>query len=514
MTPRAEGRRSFDRSTALKSNAVLSGPIAPFEIWRIIFAHLFDDLDDSRQIALRQARAEGKLITPVLSDLNARFNIFKRLWVSKYWYSIALEVFFEDLQAETAESVKGTSLSGILDTITSHRHLGLAVLRISMSFPRFRETEGGLKKQLPHMIVPGYEDDAEKLQSAQSQCQRIEVERNRYMPSITMQAAHWRRWQTSCASILRLCPSIRTATISFTSSFASAYRNNYRSLFAPPDLRIESILEGLRVSTNLRQLHLEDPSPLEEYGPSLKCWARLKSVFIHLSSRFPQISQLPETAFCPPADLEEFQLHDYSDGVHHWPLKSAITECTDLKVLDLGVAELAHANTAFAIGYLVTEYQSTLTHLTLRRLNNELPRGAVVSFGHIFESSPSRPPRFRRLEFPHLRVLRIDATEDVSFLGSFDAHELAEVKVRQFIWSFPMDAISPEASRIRKEWIKSKLSVPALGRLRSLTVTMERAGVVKEVCEEMGIAFYGGNPIEDIPQAPFDAVDADGIPTW
>lgn len=83
-----------------------TGPMLPFDIFRAIFLHLFDDLDLPRQRAAERAKREVQLCWKI-SDLYARLLVFRSLWVSKYWYTLARDVFYEDLNVETASSLQG-----------------------------------------------------------------------------------------------------------------------------------------------------------------------------------------------------------------------------------------------------------------------------------------------------------------------------------------------------------------------------------------------------------------------
>lgn len=84
----------------------ITGPVIPFELWRFIFLDLFADLDVVRRSAMEAAR-KAKRVAQVLSNLHARYLVFQGLWVCKYWYAIARDVFFENLEAETAQSLQG-----------------------------------------------------------------------------------------------------------------------------------------------------------------------------------------------------------------------------------------------------------------------------------------------------------------------------------------------------------------------------------------------------------------------
>ncbi|KAG8872325.1 hypothetical protein FRB97_007767 [Tulasnella sp. 331] len=461
------------------TSKIVTGPNLPFETWRAIFLLLFED----PRAAV--AALEPQEITYVLSSLHQRLIVFKLLWVSKYWYNNARDVFFEELQAETADSLRG-----ILEALTKNTGLAGAVRRITMSFPAFRDTESQPRKAR-QVVQPA--NTVDNKSPAMRAWVRSRNARLLYRPSETMQATHWLRWHGLCSSILIKCTSIQSIHLTFTSNYRNQNPNpnqipfrsgrNYETLFAPPDLRNDAILNGLRVSTNLRSLHFVDPSPLEAYGPGLQSWSKLKVASIVLSSGFSEIKRLPETTFYPPTALEHLQLHDHQ-STSPWPLESDMARCTNLKVLDLGVITLEHAETKMAIGFLVASYQNTLTSLTLVDLSAEeidtSRSGITLSFEAVFVDQPSR------LKFPCLEKLILrDSAVCHKVFASFDAHELEEVEVGM------IDYPAHDESRVTEvNYWRSRLSVPSLGRVRVLKVRRVRTATkdsLPSACEALGI---------------------------
>jgi len=214
---------------------------------------------------------------------------------------------------------------------------------------------------------------------------------------------------------------------------------------------------------------------------------------ITLSTHFTEISKLPETVFYPPRDLEVLRIHDHSEGTHHWPLESDIARCTDLKVLDLGISALEQPNTIAAVGFLIFSYQATLTDLTLGRLWSRFRHGppgvdGVHSFSPIFQGYADRPP-YDKLSFPNLITLRLISTETVTVFAAFDAPQLMAVEVGAFSGDGPTTA--PEGDEGWEAWWQSKLSVPTLGRLK--TLKMRRGGeheqFISRACHTLGIEF-------------------------
>ena len=349
---------------------------------------------------------------------------------------------------------------------------------MSLSFPTFRDTESDPRRPRPCRIHPDLETTHPQHRHITLKVQILENRRYAYSPSKTQQRSHWQKWQGLCAEILNQCSSLQDVGITFTSDFTAQLspRNarDYRTLFGRPDLNIGGILNGLRACKNLRRLHFIDPSPLEEYGPSLQSWTRLQSASIALSSAFTEIAKLPETAFCPPRDLEELSIHDQSDGTYPWPLESDITRCIDLKVLDLGIASLKQPNTVIAIGFLVHSYQNTLTELCLRRFqasfHHPTTEGAVTCFTDIFESFSSKEP-FQRLSFPQLQTLRIMSHEPVDLFASFEARQLTQVHLGSLRGNPPITDDEDDSSTAAKEYWKRKLSVPSLGKVKTLTLS-------------------------------------------
>ncbi|KIO25762.1 hypothetical protein M407DRAFT_24919, partial [Tulasnella calospora MUT 4182] len=332
----------------------ITGPVIPFEIWRFIFLDLFADLDVARRSAMEAAR-NAKQLAHVPSNLHARYLVFQGLWVCKYWFAIARDVFFENLEAETAQS-----LHGIRKAFADNRHLAEAVLKITMSFPTFRDTESEPRRPIKLQVPDGLPQEDPTTQALVRQLAIYEPTRLRYRPSDTQQRVHWQRWQALCSEILHRCTSLQEIDIVFTLDYSTQnhsypYRD-YRSLWGKPDLGIQGIMNALLSCKNLRRLDFVDPSPLEEYGPGLQGWEKLKAASITLSSNFTEISKLPTTAFCPPRDLESLRILDQSSGEYHWPLESDIARCKDLKVLHLGLVSMKHRETTLAVGFLLFSY--------------------------------------------------------------------------------------------------------------------------------------------------------------
>ncbi|KAG8979657.1 hypothetical protein FRB94_011378 [Tulasnella sp. JGI-2019a] len=460
------------------TNEVVSGPNLPFETWRAIFLYLFDDPE-----APTTTGPQG--VTYALSFLHRRLLIFRLLWVSKYWYNNARDVFFEDLSAETADSLRG-----IQDALMRSPGVAGAVRRITMSFPIFRDTESQPRK--PREILQPA-DTPDNTVAGWAWNKNLHARAN-YHPSETMQATHWLRWHGLCSAILIKCTSLRSVKITFTSNYAaqSNARNgrNYKSLFGAPDLRNDAILNGLHASTNLRELHFIDPTPLEAYGPGLALWAKLKTASVILSPGFSEIGRLPETTFCPPKALEYLQLHDHQ-STKPWPLESDMARCTDLKALDLGVMGLDHAETKMAIGFLVASYQNTLTTLTLTDLSGvgRSQRMGLLSFEVIFTDQPAR------LKFPCLeRLILRDASVCHSLFAAFEAHELTEVEVGVIDY-LPLD----ETRVAEVDYWRNRLSVPSLGRVKVLKVRRLRGSTKQSLpsaCKALGITIEVIQPSE------------------
>lgn len=368
---------------------------------------------------------------------------------------------------------------GVLSALTKNPAIAGAVRTITLSFPAFRNTESQPPK--PREVQRPADKTDKKSPSFRAYVSNHNA-RESYRPSETMQATHWLRWQGLCGNILTKCTSLQSIQITFTSNFtAQHYRNartgrRYETLFGAPDLENEAILSGLRASTNLRELHFTDPSPLEAYGPGLQSWSKLRSATIILSSQFSEISKLPETAFCPPKALEQLRLHDHQSS-QPWPLKSDMAQCTDLKVLDLGVSSVKEADTRMAIGYLISSYQGTLTELTLTFLNRS---DSEPSFEALFADQPTR------LRFPYLQTLRLkNATTLYTLFAAFDASELIEMELGKLNYLAKDETAAKDA-----EFWRAKLSVTSLGRLKVLRVKRLRTSTkdsLPAACEAMGI---------------------------
>ncbi|KAG9016623.1 hypothetical protein FRB90_002784 [Tulasnella sp. 427] len=385
---------------------------------------------------------------------------------------------------------------GIRKAFVDNRQVAEAVLKITMSFPTFRDTESDPRRPLKLQVPDGLPKDDPETQNLSRQAAISEGKRLRYRPSDTQQRSHWQRWQALCSEILHRCSSLQDIEIIFTSDYSTQNlaRNarDYRSLFGKPDLGNQGIMKALLACKNLRGLNFVDPSPLEEYGPGLQGWERLKSASITLSSNFTEIAKLSTTAFCPPRDLECLKILDRSSGNHHWPLESDIARCKDLKVLHLGIASLRHRETSLAIGFLLYSYQSSLVELTLSRFPSTIDHNQGQTFVSIFESFSNVQP-WQPLVFPHLRKLDLDSTEPISIFSTFAAHELKDVRVH-LLTSTPAQFQHETGDRLgaRTEYWKAKLSVPSLGRLKFLRlriVNPSEQPAIAAACQTLGVSF-------------------------
>lgn len=298
-----------------------------------------------------------------------------------------------------------------------------------------------------------------------------------------------------------MCSSLSEVNIAFTSSnvyrgYISA-RTDYRSFFAPPDLTNERILTGLLCSPNLRKLHLKDPTPLEQYGPAIASWSRLKDMSITLTRTF---DELKDTAFIPPKSLVSFRFHDSSSGSIPWPLASDLARCTNLQVLDLGVTTLTNEQTARAIGFLCAAYQHSLRELTLKII---VGRGESnhPSFQNILESHP--PLHFQRLE----RLRLLGAGYDTSVFSSFKTETLTYLEVG---WLY----LEPFTGTREDKWSKG-LGYSSLRLLKQLVIDEDdpdhlRKEALHAVCERLGIQLEIGRAprVEEleIEGGPFDAL--------
>ncbi|KAG9050558.1 hypothetical protein FS837_004415 [Tulasnella sp. UAMH 9824] len=474
----------------------ITGPVIPFEIWRFIFLDLFADLDVVRRSAMEAAR-NARRVAPVLSNLNARYLVFQGLWVCKYWYAIARDVFFENIEAETAQS-----LLGLRKAFGDNRHLAEAVLKITMSFPTFRDTESDPRRPLKVQVPDGLPPEDPATVALTRQVAVAEAKRLRYRPSDTQQRVHWQRWQALCSEILHRCTGLQEIDIVFTLDYTTQNlaRNSrdYRSLWGKPDLGNQGIMNGLLACKNLRRLDFVDPSPLEEYGPGLQGWEKLKSASITLSSNFTEISKLPTTAFCPPRDLESLRILDHSAGMYHWPLESDIARCKDLKVLHLGLVSMQQRETTLAVGFLLFSYQSSLIELTLSRMPSIHSRRQEHAFAPIFESFSNVAP-WQPLVFPRLQKLDLDSAEPISIFTSFSAHELRDLRVHLLTRDHSPSALAAASfgataanSDVKTEYWKAKLSVPSLGRLKSLRLSVVdpfEQPAIAAACEALGVSF-------------------------
>jgi hypothetical protein len=246
----------------------------PFEIWRAIFTSVFSV---STAISHPESPFEW-------SPLNARLHTFRNLaLVRRIWHAIARDVFFEDLQAETEQS-----LHGIVNACTQNRQLARAITKLSLSFWEFRCSASSPRRpRLPKQDMG--QTDEEGTPTANFAPQTDHGWRT-YQPSVTMQSTHWLRWHGLSQSLLNSASSLSTISIDFTSDYKTAGRRSYHALFPEPDLHVESILNGLLACSNIRHLNLVDPSPLSEFGEALASWTRLKELSITLTPACPQIA--------------------------------------------------------------------------------------------------------------------------------------------------------------------------------------------------------------------------------
>ncbi|KAG8962278.1 hypothetical protein FRC03_004390 [Tulasnella sp. 419] len=450
------------------STEVITGPKLPFETWRIILLDVF--------------RARTVISHPPneiyeISPLQARLNTFRSLITCKYWYEFARDIFFEKLQAETV-----ASLEGILKCIMMDRHLARCVSKISMSFPVFRDTASNPSRpRKPRRLTREEAADSNSDLAMNYNIRSRDYEY--YRPSETMQGQQWAKWHGLCANILSQCTSLSCVSIIFTSNFTAQYRNrrmggDYRRLFAPPNLDNKAILSGLQASTNLRSLHLTDPTPLADYGPSLKSWRRLKECSITVTPFFTEIKELSDTAFCPPRHLESFRFLDNADLDHEWPLASELTMCTDLKKLELGLEKELQPGkqTYMAIGFLIQSYQHTLATLVLR--SGRHSSSFITLFENLAESD-------QKLHFPHLSTLLLPTSGCTlsTLVRLFTVEQLETLGLSELL----DDVYSVDSHEAEHYW-KTILNKPMLSRLRSFKTKVNRLPPsFEQACQSMGI---------------------------
>lgn len=389
----------------------------------------------------------------------------------------ARDVFFEDLEALTADALKG-----IIRTFQNDRSLALVVSRISFCFWEFRCTASMPRR--PRRLRPTVESPVEGGPSSLIPDWKTIHRRDamRYQPSNTSQGSHWTRWQADVGQILAMCTSLSEVSIISTNHQPSNVylRRDYRAWFPPPDLTNEGVLNGLLHSTNLQSLYLVDPTPLEQYGPSLASWGRLKHLTINITRTF---EDLQTTAFIPPKSLVSFRFHDRSPGIIPWPLASDLARCDNLQVLDLGVACLRGPeaeSTCNAIGYLCKAYQHSLRELTLVLVSSH---GPVTTLQDILVSvSP--------LHFKKLQRLRLPVSPyDTSLFSCFNADQLTYVEVGWLM-------LEPTTGSREEKWSRA-LSHSSLRMLQELVINQDdpdglRKEALSAVCERLGITLSFG----------------------
>jgi hypothetical protein len=406
----------------------------------------------------------------------------------------ARDVFFEELEAFTAEALKGI----VRILLQSERSLALAVSRISFSFEEFRCTASSPRR--PRPLIPPEELDVDE-DTAREHFESIQTKRHqeafkRYQPSGTAHAAHWARWQADVGQILAMCTSLSEVRI--YSTHPGYYPRRYHARFPSPDMTNDSVLNGLLHSANLRSLHLVDPVPLERYGPALASWERLKDVTIILTRKF---EELQNTAFVPPKALVSFSFQDRSRSGIPWPLASDLAKCADLQVLDLGVTSLAAESTRKAIGFLCVAYQHSLRELTLHQIGRTEPS----SFQDILES-------ILPLQFKKLQRLRLPGgSYDTSVFSYFTADKLEYVEVGWLMLEYSTGSREDKWSRA--------LSHSSLRMLKKLVINVDdpdnlRKQALINVCHRLGVTLIfrpytdsEGNEAEENAEVEFDGED-------
>lgn len=435
----------------------------PFEIWRAIFTSIF-----SAPTAISHPESLFEW-----SPLNARLHIFRNLaLVCRAWHAIARDVFFEDLQAETEQS-----LHGIVNTCTKNRQLAQAITQLKLSFWEFRCSASSPRRpRLPKQDVERIEEEGAPTPPVASQADHDKL--RSYRPSVTMQSTHWLRWHGLSKSLLAFASSLSAISINFTGDYKTAERRSYHALFPEPDLRVESILNGLLACSNIRHLDLVDPSPLSEFGEALASWTRLKELSITLTPTFPQIAtELSDMSFLPPPGLESFRFHDYSNGKTPWPLSADLARCTNLTNLDLGVTTFANDVTVMAVSFLLQSYQHTLVSLRLEILQNDanshLPKKDFSTIFSTFET----PIQFSVLE--NLALPGSNCASDMFSL--FSANRLQTVMVR---------ALDHRQFLTPEHW-KVVLAKPIFAHLKKLTISKmaaEAQNTLQAACDDFGVA--------------------------
>ena len=395
-----------------------------------------------------------------ISNLNGRLNIYRCLaQVSRSWRENARDVFFEELEALTADA-----LTGIIRTFQNERSLALVVSRISFRFEEFRcSTRTRPRPRLLRLIAESDEPGSltERVPRLNTY-HRIEAMDNEL--SITAQNAHWTRWQADVGQILAMCTSLSEVRIISTYTHPRFYGEHHVWL-PPSDMTNENILNGLLYSTKLRSLHLVDPSPILQYGPALASWERLKHLTIILTRTF---EDLQNTAFILPKSLVSFRFRD-SYGDIPWPL-SDLTRCTNLQVLDLGLA--VTDATCKAVGFLCVTYQHSLQELTLRSI------GGDRSLQYIFDSVPTLHfLKLQRLRFPE------DACGTLMF-SYFKADVLEYLEVTWLLLGL--------FTGTREDKWSQTLSYTSMRMLKELVINQDdpddlRKQALHAVCKRLGI---------------------------
>ncbi|TDL24603.1 hypothetical protein BD410DRAFT_838118 [Rickenella mellea] len=430
----------------------------PFEIWREIFQIVFATKSD---ISHPPSKWEW-------SPLNSRLNVYRCVaLVSKVWRENARAVFFEDLQALTADALKG-----LIQCFHFDKHIATAVSRVEFSFYEFRcsmSTPRRPRKLLPP--IPGEEED-----------EITRIRRNKeasYQPSKTTQAKHWDSWNSYIGFILKRCSSLAEVKISFSSDHSARDRPrtsmNYATLFKVPDLTIKNIIESLVSLENLREVTLIDPAPLEKYGPGMAAWERMQSLTIILHRSFEELS---ESSFIPPRSLKSFKFHDHSPGDIAWPLSSDLGRCTNLQYLNLGVSSLENQITVEAIAFLIRAYQNTLLELTLESVSSDRWHSrTAVEFSQVFARQPP-------VHFEKLRTLRfVGGYYDSSILVGVNNDALATLE-------FPrLDYRKHQVDETVWRKILCQRNLKGLKKLKIEKMESDVSEVVSKVCEELEIHF-------------------------
>ncbi|GJJ10423.1 hypothetical protein Clacol_004649 [Clathrus columnatus] len=465
----------------------------PFELWRPILQDVY--------------ATETKISHPpsdyILSKLHSKLNIYRCLAsVSRSWRSNARDVFIEDLQVYTIEALRG-----LVKMFRQNRQFALGVSRLEFSFAEFRCSASVPRK--PRPLAPE-ERPTERIAAPASRGLSDNPFPNAYTPdwktihrrdalgyrpSSTAQARHWSLWQGDVAELLGMCSSLSDVTINFTSrrGFNPGLQfHRIMQWFPPPDLTNSRIAEGLSQSTNLRTLILVDPTPIEVFGPTFGGWQRLKALSITLTRSF---EELAEATFIPPKSLISLRFHDRSSGKISWPLSSDMGKCTNLRILDLGLAA-PNSITMKAIAFLCNTYQHSLQVLILRVFGGT---EEIITFQDVLQSSSLHFNNLKRLHLPH-------ASYDTSLFASFKADSLKTVEVG---WL----TVQPGTGTREEKWSRG-LSHPSLQKLSQLIINSEdpdplRKHAMKSVCESLGIKLGMGYSMVGTRHDPNDDFDID-----